>query len=317
MCSACLFVFFPAFLLLLSSCDLFCLSSVIFKEVNTCTPASITGTLSRISLDDEDDPKLAAHQEGLNFSSLPGNIPTPNLLSQVSNLSALNELSETPLKKEINVEQQCQRQRSAPVYLCTESGLGWARPPALGTDTTGTVAGEGDYMVLPRRTVSLKPSPTIKEEEKPLNISVDDPPFPPPPSPLALHPAESEPYPVDFPTADHVGRSYGVLKQVPGLASALTLQVKPSRPSIRQIFTSGKADRTRTLPRNLGSTNANLSAASLEVSEIYFSVELPSTFLVSPEVKGQLCSDYRRHCGTCWVCKGVQKYVWLNREAAE
>lgn len=59
---------------------------VIFKEVNTCNPATITGTLSRISLDDEDDPKLAAHQEGgvgVNFSSLPGNIPPPNLIVQV------------------------------------------------------------------------------------------------------------------------------------------------------------------------------------------------------------------------------------------
>ncbi|XP_062866385.1 adhesion G protein-coupled receptor B2 [Trichomycterus rosablanca] len=247
----------------------------IFKEVNTCNPASITGTLSRISLDDEDDPKLATHQEGLNFSSLPGNIPTPNLLAQVPNLSTLNELSETPLKKEINVEQQGQRQRSAPVYLCTESGLGWARPPTLTTDTAGTGGGgEGDYMVLPRRTVSLKPT-TIKEEEKPLNISVDDPPFPPPPSPMALHPAESEPYPVDFPTVDHVGtslnRSYGVLKQVPGLANAHTLQVKPSRPSIRQIFTSSKAERTRTLPRNLGSTSANLSASSLEKKRVRYS----------------------------------------------
>lgn len=68
------------------------LSSVIFKEVNTCNPATITGTLSRISLDDEDDPKLAAHQEagvGVNFSSLPGNIPPPNLIVQVWDLQWL------------------------------------------------------------------------------------------------------------------------------------------------------------------------------------------------------------------------------------
>lgn len=63
-----------------------CLPPVIFKEVNTCNPATITGTLSRISLDDEDDPKLAAHQDGgvgVNFSALPGNIPPPNLIVQV------------------------------------------------------------------------------------------------------------------------------------------------------------------------------------------------------------------------------------------
>ncbi|XP_047672807.1 adhesion G protein-coupled receptor B2 isoform X7 [Tachysurus fulvidraco] len=238
----------------------------IFKEVNTCNPASITGTLSRISLDDEDDPKLATHQEGINFSSLPGNIPPPNLLAQVPTLGTLNELNETPRKKDVNVEQQGQHQRSAPVYLCTESALGWARPSTAATDPA---SGEGDYMVLPRRTVSLKPS-AIQEEEKPLNISVEDPPFPPPPSPMTLHPGDSEPYPAEL---DHVGlnRSYGTVKHIPGLASAHMLAVKQSRPSIRQIFTSGKAERTRTLPRNLGSANANVSAGSLERKRVRYS----------------------------------------------
>lgn len=243
-------------------------STVIFKEVNTCNPASITGTLSRISLDDEDDPKLATHQEGINFSSLPGNIPPPNLLAQVPNLGTLNELNETPRKKDVNVEQQGQHQRSAPVYLCTESALGWARSSTAATDpASGVGGGEGDYMVLPRRTVSLKPS-AIQEEEKPLNISVEDPPFPPPPSPMTLHPGDSEPYPAEL---DHVGlnRSYGTVKHIPGLASAHTLAVKQSRPSIKQIFASGKAERTRTLPRNLGSANANVSAGSLEVSKAH------------------------------------------------
>ncbi|XP_060721657.1 adhesion G protein-coupled receptor B2 isoform X2 [Tachysurus vachellii] len=242
----------------------------IFKEVNTCNPASITGTLSRISLDDEDDPKLATHQEGINFSSLPGNIPPPNLLAQVPTLGTLNELNETPRKKDVNVEQQGQHQRSAPVYLCTESALGWARSSTAATDpASGVGGGEGDYMVLPRRTVNLKPS-AIQEEEKPLNISVEDPPFPPPPSPMTLHPGDSEPYPVEL---DHVGlnRSYGTVKHIPGLASAHTLAVKQSRPSIRQIFTSGKAERTRTLPRNLGSANSNVSAGSLERKRVRYS----------------------------------------------
>ncbi|XP_035385085.1 adhesion G protein-coupled receptor B2 isoform X9 [Electrophorus electricus] len=245
----------------------------IFKEVNTCNPATITGTLSRISLDDEDDPKLTSHQEGVNFSSLPGNIPPANLLVQVPPLSTLNELSDQPLKKEVNVEQQGQRQRSGPVYLCTESSLSWTRPSPSTPDPAGggcSGGGEGDYMVLPRRTVSLKPPPTTKDEGKPRNITVEDPPFPPPPSPMTLHPGESEPYPVDFPTVDHVGAglscSYGTLKQLPALASAHSQQTKPGRPCIRQILASSTAERTRTLPRNLGSTNTNtsLSAGSLE-----------------------------------------------------
>ncbi|XP_059365640.1 adhesion G protein-coupled receptor B2-like isoform X3 [Carassius carassius] len=248
----------------------------IFKEVNTCNPATITGTLSRISLDDEDDPKLAAHQEGMNFSSLPGNIAPPNLLVQVPPLVPLNELSEQPLKKEVNVEQQGQHQQSGPIYLCTESGLGWARPnPSSTQDSGGGGGGEGDYMVLPCRTVSLKPPPPAQDEGKPLNITVDEPPFPPPPSPLTLHPAESEAYPADFAAVDHISmnlnRSYGTLKQLPvhtghthSHTNTRTLQVKQNHPSVRQILTSRKVERTRTLPRNLGSTNTGNSAGTLE-----------------------------------------------------
>ncbi|XP_073714368.1 adhesion G protein-coupled receptor B2 isoform X3 [Misgurnus anguillicaudatus] len=255
----------------------------IFKEVNTCNPATITGTLSRISLDDEDDPKLAAHQEGVNFSSLPGNIPPPNLLVQVPPLGPLNELSEQSLKKEVNMDQQGQHQRSGPIYLCTESGLGWARPnPPSTQDSAGVGSGEGDYMVLPRRTVSLKPPPPSQDEGKPLNITVDDPPFPPPPSPLTLHPAESEAYPADFATMDHISmnlnRSYGTLKQLPAHAghthshtNTHTLQVKQNRSSLRQILTSGTVERTRTLPRNLGSTNSSHSAGSLERKRVRYS----------------------------------------------
>uniref|UniRef100_A0A1A8AAE9 Brain-specific angiogenesis inhibitor 2 n=1 Tax=Nothobranchius furzeri TaxID=105023 RepID=A0A1A8AAE9_NOTFU len=293
----------------------------IFKEVNTCDPATITGTLSRISLDDEDDPKLAAHQErgvGVNFSSLPGNIPPPNLIVQVPTLGGLNELNESPLKKEVNVDQQKQQEQqrsTAPIYLCTESGLGWARPPTSSNNSQDGSAGsggsgggsgggvEGDYMVLPRRTVSLKPPGPSSQggglglggEDKPLNIAVEDPPFPPPPSPLTLHPAESEAYPADFVLSNvgdmnitmNLNRSYGTIKTMPHGHGHLmaqgghvhshgghmhshghSLHLKPGqRPSVRQILTGGTpVERTRTLPRNLGSTNANssLSAGSLE-----------------------------------------------------
>ncbi|XP_061521682.1 adhesion G protein-coupled receptor B2 isoform X13 [Phycodurus eques] len=300
----------------------------IFKEVNTCNPATITGTLSRISLDDDDDPKLAVHQDGgvgVNFSSLPGNIPPPNLIVQVPPLGGLNELSETPLKKEMNVDQQrqqAQQRCGAPIYLCTESGLGWARPPGSsntsqdgsagsgGSGGGGGSGGEGDYMVLPRRTVSIKPPTPSSQggglglggEEKPLNIAVEDPPFPPPPSPLTLHPAESEAYPADFVPSSvgdmninmNLNRSYGTIKTMPhghshvmapgGLVRSHgghmhthghSLQLKPGqRPSVRQILTGGSTmERTRTLPRNLGSNNANAShsAGSLERKRVRYS----------------------------------------------
>ncbi|XP_077599019.1 brain-specific angiogenesis inhibitor 2 isoform X17 [Stigmatopora nigra] len=296
----------------------------IFKEVNTCNPATITGTLSRISLDDDDDPKLAAHQDGgvgVNFTSLPGNIPPPNLIVQVPPLGGLNELSETPLKKEMNIDQQrqqAQQRCGAPIYLCTESGIGWARPPGSsnnsqdgsaesgGSGGGGGSGGEGDYMVLPRRTVTIKaPTPSSQSlggEDKPLNIAVEDPPFPPPPSPLTLHPAESEAYPADFMPSGvgdmninmNMNRSYGTIKTLPhghghvmaqgGLVRSHgghmhphghSLQLKSGqRPSVRQILTGGNTvERTRTLPRNLGSNNANanVSAGSLERKRVRYS----------------------------------------------
>ncbi|XP_061616544.1 adhesion G protein-coupled receptor B2 isoform X4 [Phyllopteryx taeniolatus] len=315
----------------------------IFKEVNTCNPATITGTLSRISLDDDDDPKLAVHQDGgvgVNFSSLPGNIPPSNLIVQVPPLGGLNELSEIALKKEMNVDQQRQQPQQrcgAPIYLCTESGLGWARPPGSsntsqdgsagsgGSGGGGGSGGEGDYMVLPRRTVSIKPPTPSSQggglglggEEKPLNITVEDPPFPPPPSPLTLHPVESEAYPADFVPSSvgdmninmNLNRSYGTIKTMPhghshvmapgGLVRSHgghmhthghSLQLKPGqRPSVRQILTGGSTmERTRTLPRNLGSNNANAShsAGSLEKvmhtrkrhSELYHELNHSSKF---------------------------------------
>ncbi|CAB1350669.1 unnamed protein product, partial [Coregonus sp. 'balchen'] len=271
--------------------DLAC-QTVIFKEVNTCNPATITGTLSRISLDEEDDLKLSAHQEGglgVNFSSLPGNIPPPNLLVQ---------LSDTPVKKEVNVEQQMHQgnpRNTAPVYLCTESGMGWSRPPPPPNTLDGPGGGgEGDYMVLPRRTVSLKPPLPpglglgLGGEDKPLSIAVDDPPFPPPPSPMTLHPVESEAYPADFISpSDHnmnmnMDMNMNLFLRDAQAAPRVhihgghmhgyghSLQLKPGQmPSVRQILTGGggTVERTLTMPRNLGSTNTNtsLSAGSLEV----------------------------------------------------
>ncbi|XP_066573331.1 brain-specific angiogenesis inhibitor 2 isoform X2 [Amia ocellicauda] len=251
--------------------DLAC-QTVIFKEVNTCNPATITGTLSRISLDDEDDPKLNTNLEGMNFTSLPGNIPPPNLLVQVPQMSGLNELSEQPLKKDVNLEQQHlhqqhphqqqnqqqqqQQQHPGPVYLCTDNNLrsmeiNWARPHEP--------TSEGDYMVLPRRTVSLKP------EGKPLNIAVDDVPFPPPPPPLTLHPVETETYP-NFVSVDHINmnlnQSYGTLKHPHGL------QFK-QHPSVRQILASELGDKSRTMPRNMG--GSTLSVGSLERKRVRYS----------------------------------------------
>uniref|UniRef100_A0A4W3JUX1 Adhesion G protein-coupled receptor B2 n=1 Tax=Callorhinchus milii TaxID=7868 RepID=A0A4W3JUX1_CALMI len=237
--------------------DLAC-QSVLFKEVNTCNPATITGTLSRISLDDEEDRKLNTNSEGLNFSTLPGNIPPGNVLTmpyptmhQMHNLiSGLNELNEQTAKKENNSSDM-----RGKLYLCTENNL---RPVDVMWSRAQEQPLESDYMVLPRRTVSLKP---FRKEEGKLNINVDDTRH----NIVGTHPSEPEVYP-NFVSVDHINlnlnQPYGTLKQPRGLPFK-------QHPSVRHILASEYANRSRTMPRSEpGSSN---SMGSLERRRLRYS----------------------------------------------
>ncbi|XP_038233472.1 adhesion G protein-coupled receptor B2 isoform X7 [Dermochelys coriacea] len=226
--------------------------TVLFKEVNACNPATITGTLSRISLDGDEDPKLHPSSEGsLGFSSLPGNIPPTSILVQVPKLThkGLNELRDLPAKKDINLDSR------APIYLCADSNLqqadyGWmqAPDPAL----------ESDYMVLPRRTVSLKP---FGREEGKLNIEVDEVPH----VGKGRCVAESEVYP-GFVSVDHINvnlnQPYGTVKHPYGL------QFK-QHPTVRQILASELTERSRTMPRTV--PGSAMKVGSLERKRLRYS----------------------------------------------
>uniref|UniRef100_A0A8C3PA38 Adhesion G protein-coupled receptor B2 n=1 Tax=Chrysemys picta bellii TaxID=8478 RepID=A0A8C3PA38_CHRPI len=231
--------------------DLAC-QTVLFKEVNACNPATITGTLSRISLDGDEDPKLHPGSEGsLGFSSLPGNIPPAGILVQVPTLThkGLNELSDPPAKKDVNLDSR------GPVYLCTDSNLrqadyGWMRAPEP--------ALESDYMVLPRRTVSLKP---FGREEGRLNIKVDEVPH----VGKGRRGAKAEAYP-GFVSVDHINvnlnQPYGTVKHPYGL------QFK-QHPTVRQILASELTERSRTMPRTV--PGSALKVGSLERKRLRYS----------------------------------------------
>ncbi|XP_048681647.2 adhesion G protein-coupled receptor B2 isoform X9 [Caretta caretta] len=226
--------------------------TVLFKEVNACNPSTITGTLSRISLDGDEDPKLHPSSEGsLGFSSLPGNIPPTGILVQVPKLThkGLNELSDLPAKKDVNLDSR------GPVYLCTDSNLrqadyGWMRAP--------DPALESDYMVLPRRTVSLKP---FGREEGKLNIKVDEVPH----VGKGHRAAESEVYP-GFVSVDHINvnlnQPYGTVKHPYGL------QFK-QHPTVRQILASELTERSRTMPRTV--PGSAMKVGSLERKRLRYS----------------------------------------------
>ncbi|XP_074790615.1 adhesion G protein-coupled receptor B2 isoform X6 [Natator depressus] len=226
--------------------------TVLFKEVNACNPATITGTLSRISLDGDEDPKLHPSSEGsLGFSSLPGNIPPTGILVQVPKLThkGLNELSDLPAKKDVNLDSR------GPVYLCADSNLrqadyGWMRAP--------DPVLESDYMVLPRRTVSLKP---FGREEGKLNIKVDEVPH----VGKGHRAAESEVYP-GFVSVDHINvnlnQPYGTVKH------PYSLQFK-QHPTVRQILASELTERSRTMPRTV--PGSAMKVGSLERKRLRYS----------------------------------------------
>ncbi|XP_054026427.1 adhesion G protein-coupled receptor B2 isoform X3 [Dryobates pubescens] len=230
--------------------DLAC-QTVLFKEVNTCNPATITGTLSRISLDGDEDPKLNTTSEGgLGFSSLPGNIPPSSILVQVPKMTpnVVAGLGEPPA-------QPLGMEAPGPVYLCTESSLrpleyGWVRAPEPPR--------ESDYMMLPRRTSSLKPFP---REEATLAPGAEE----GMPGGTGRPAAEGDAYP-GFVAMDHVNVSlsqpYATMKAPYGL------QFK-QHPTVRQILASELSERSRTMPRTV--PGSAMKVGSLERKRLRYS----------------------------------------------
>ncbi|XP_061870342.1 adhesion G protein-coupled receptor B2 isoform X1 [Colius striatus] len=234
--------------------DLAC-QTVLFKEVNTCNPATITGTLSRISLDGDEDPKLNTTSEsGLGFSSLPGNIPPASILVQVPKMppnvvAGLSELAEPPA-------QPLGLEAPAPVYLCTESSLrpldyGWLRAPEPPR--------ESDYMLLPRRSGSLKPFPRDEGGRGPGAEEAL-------PGGTGRPAAEGDAYP-GFVALDHVNvnlsQAYGTVK-----GPSYSLQFK-QHPTVRQILASELSERSRTMPRTV--PGSAMKVGSLERKRLRYS----------------------------------------------
>ncbi|XP_064381261.1 adhesion G protein-coupled receptor B2 isoform X2 [Dromaius novaehollandiae] len=233
--------------------DLAC-QTVLFKEVNTCNPATITGALSRISLDGDEEPKLGAGSEGgLGFSSLPGNIPPASILVQVPKMTpnvvaGLGELGEPPAEG-------ASLEAPGAVYLCADSGLrpveySWLRAPEPPR--------ESDYMVLPRRTAGLKP---FQRDEGQLSAGAEDGAG----GATGRPGAEGDAYP-GFVSVDHVNVSlsqpYGTVKHPYGL------QFK-QHPTVRQILASELSERSRTMPRTV--PGSAMKAGSLERKRLRYS----------------------------------------------
>uniref|UniRef100_A0A8C5PA21 Adhesion G protein-coupled receptor B2 n=1 Tax=Leptobrachium leishanense TaxID=445787 RepID=A0A8C5PA21_9ANUR len=214
--------------------------TVLFKELSACHPSSVTGALSRISLDDEDDLKHHKGGDGLSFSHLPGNLSSPgSILLQVPKLThnQMNELNDPLPKKEINLDR-------GPLYLCPEGNM-W--PMDFG-DGSQEPSLESEYMVLPRRTLSLKP---FGREQGKLNVKLSD-------LGKVRQQGDSEAFP-NFLSVDHINANL-----TPPYVPAQHQYGLPFKqpPSVRQILASEVNERSRTMPRTV--PGASMSAGSLE-----------------------------------------------------
>uniref|UniRef100_A0A674K8T7 Adhesion G protein-coupled receptor B3 n=1 Tax=Terrapene triunguis TaxID=2587831 RepID=A0A674K8T7_9SAUR len=136
--------------------------SVLHKDIGPCRAATITGTLSRISLNDDEEEK-GANPEGMSYSTLPGSIISKVIIQQPAGLHmpmSMSELANQCLKKD-----NSELRRT--VYLCTDDNLRGADMDIINPQERMM---ESDYIVMPRGSVNTQQS--LKDESK-LNIGMD------------------------------------------------------------------------------------------------------------------------------------------------
>lgn len=153
-----------------------CSPPALHKDMGSCRAATITGTLSRISLNDEEDEKGPG---GLNYSTLPGNIISKVIIQQPSGLHmplGIGELGE-----------QCMADSGADmrraVYLCTDDAMRQSDQDMGGHDLEGHPSQgqmmETDYIVMPRASAAAAAVsgagniPTLLKEDSKMNITMD------------------------------------------------------------------------------------------------------------------------------------------------
>ncbi|KAK2511251.1 hypothetical protein Q9233_017108 [Columba guinea] len=138
--------------------------TVLNKDITTCRTSTITGTLKRPSLPDEEKLKLNHQKGSSNFNSLPANVSKMHLQGSPHYLGAinLNEFSNhsLTLKKDKN-------QPPKSIYICDgdifkklDSELSRAQEQTLDTS----------YVILPTNTSTLRAKPPKDESKYSINI---------------------------------------------------------------------------------------------------------------------------------------------------
>ncbi|XP_050981756.1 adhesion G protein-coupled receptor B3 isoform X3 [Labeo rohita] len=148
--------------------------SALHKDMGSCRAATITGTLSRISLNDEEEEKGA---EGLNYSTLPGNIMSKVIIQQPSGLHmsmGVGDLGEQCLDSTADMRRT--------VYLCTDDTTRQSEQELSAHDLSGHPQPgqmETDYIVLPRGSAAVVSAggsssvPTLLKEDSKMSMTMD------------------------------------------------------------------------------------------------------------------------------------------------
>ncbi|XP_066518134.1 adhesion G protein-coupled receptor B3 isoform X2 [Hoplias malabaricus] len=141
--------------------------SALHKDMGSCRAATITGTLSRISLNDEEEEK---GPEGLNYSTLPGNIISKVIIQQPSALHMPMDLGEQCLGDPAGDMRRT-------VYLCTDDSMRQSEQELSGhSQQQGPM--ETDYIVMPRASAATGMGgsggvPTLLKDDSKMNITMD------------------------------------------------------------------------------------------------------------------------------------------------
>ncbi|XP_068069199.1 adhesion G protein-coupled receptor B3 isoform X4 [Danio rerio] len=145
--------------------------SALHKDMGSCRAATITGALSRISLNDEEEEK---GPEGLNYSTLPGNIMSKVIIQQPSGLHmsmGVGDLGEQCLDSTADMRRT--------VYLCTDDTTRQSEQELSAHDLSGHPQPgqmETDYIVLPRSSGAVVSGagsssvPTLLKEESKMSM---------------------------------------------------------------------------------------------------------------------------------------------------
>lgn len=148
--------------------------SALHKDMGSCRAATITGTLSRISLNDEEEEK---GPEGLNYSTLPGNIMSKVIIQQPSGLHmpmGVGDLGEQCLDSVADMRRA--------MYLCTDDATRHNDQDLSAHDLSGHPQPgqmETDYIVLPRSSAAVASAagsssvPTLLKDDSKMNITMD------------------------------------------------------------------------------------------------------------------------------------------------